>query len=48
MEVDSTCDQPFPDYLNFTPVAMESIVPEYLLNENPRNAYNHYRSYAGR
>lgn len=48
MEVDSTCEQPFPDYLNFTPVAMESIVPEYLLNENPRNAYNHYRSYAGR
>lgn len=48
MEVDSTTDQPFPDFLNFRPTPMESIVPDYLLDENPRNTYNRFRSFAGR
>jgi NADH dehydrogenase len=48
MEVDSTSAAPFPEFLKFRPVPMESVVPDYLLDENPRNTYNRYRSLAGR
>lgn len=48
MEVDSTTKQAFPHFLNFKPTPMESVVPDYLLDQNPRNAYNRYRSFAGR
>ncbi len=48
MSVDSVSNKSFPAYLSFKPVAMEAIVPEYLANQNPRDTYNRYRSYAGR
>lgn len=48
MEVDSTTTQDFPDFLNFKPTPMESVVPDYLLDQNPRNDYNRYRYFAGR
>jgi NADH dehydrogenase len=48
MSVESVSNKPFPAYLSFKPVAMEAIVPEYLANQNPRDTYNRYRSYAGR
>ena len=48
MEVDSVCVTSFPAFLGFHPVALETIVPEYLNEDNPRNAYNRFRARAGR
>ena len=48
MEVDSVCVTSFPAFLGFQPVALETIVPEYLNDDNPRNAYNRFRARAGR
>jgi NADH dehydrogenase len=48
MEVDSICVTSFPACLGFQPVALETIVPDYLSDDNPRNAYNRFRTRAGR
>jgi uncharacterized protein YbjT (DUF2867 family) len=48
MEVDSVCVTSFPACLGFQPVALETIVPDYLSDDNPRNAYNRFRTRAGR
>jgi uncharacterized protein YbjT (DUF2867 family) len=48
MEVDSVCVTSFPAFLGFQPVALETIVPDYLSEDNPRNAYNRFRTRAGR
>lgn len=48
MEVDSVCVTNFPAFLGFEPVALESIAPDYLTDDNPRNAYNRFRARAGR
>ena len=48
MEVDSVCVTSFPAFLDFHPVALETIVPDYLSEDNPRNAYNRFRAGAGR
>ena len=48
MEVDSVCVTSFPAFLGFQPVALETIVPDYLNDDNPRNAYNRFRARAGR
>lgn len=48
MEVDSVCVTSFPAFLDFEPTALESIVPDYLRDDNPRNAYNRFRARAGR
>jgi len=48
MEVDSICVTSFPAFLDFQPVALEAIVPDYLSENNPRNAYNRFRTRAGR
>ena len=48
MEVDSICVTSFPAFLDFQPVALETIVPDYLSEDNPRNAYNRFRAGAGR
>ena len=52
MLVDSVCDQPalelMQNVLGVTPTALEVIAPEYLLNDTPRNAYNQFRTAAGR
>ena len=48
MEVDSVCVTSFPAFLDFQPLALETIVPDYLSEDNPRNAYNRFRAGAGR
>jgi len=48
MEVDSVVNGEFPKVLGFQPTALEAIVPDYLANDNPRNAYNKFRGLAGR
>lgn len=48
MEVDSVCVTSFPAFLGFQPVALETIVPDYLSEDNPRNTYNRFRARAGR
>lgn len=48
MQVDSVTQQPFPVWAGVSPASMEAIVPEYLANQSPRNAYMAFRSLAGR
>lgn len=48
MQVDSICDAPIAAELGVTPVSLDVVVPEYLLNTSPRAAYDSFRSAAGR
>jgi uncharacterized protein YbjT (DUF2867 family) len=48
MEVDSVSTQPFPAIFDVTPTALEVIIPEYLVNQTPRGAYDRFRSSAAR
>jgi NADH dehydrogenase len=52
MLVDSVCDQLalglMQNVLGVKPTALEVVAPEYLLNDTPRNAYNQFRTAAGR
>lgn len=48
MQVDSVCDVPIAAELGVTPVSLDVVVPEYLLNVTPRSAYDKFRSAAGR
>ncbi len=48
MQIDSVTAQPIATELNVTPTALDVIVPEYLLNTDPRAAYDAFRSAAGR
>jgi len=48
MEVDSVVNGEFPKVFGFEPTALEAIIPDYLANDNPRNAYNKFRGLAGR
>jgi NADH dehydrogenase len=48
MKVDSVSAEPFPALFDIAPVPMEAVVPEYLANDTPRQAYLQFRSMAGR
>jgi NADH dehydrogenase len=48
MEVDSVSATAFPAIFRVTPTALESIIPEYLVNQTPRGAYDRFRSSAAR
>ena len=48
MEVDSVSNAPFPPIFGITPTALEAVIPEYLVNETPRGAYDKFRSHAAR
>lgn len=48
MEVDSVSNQPFPAIFNITPTSLEAIIPEYLVDQTPRGAYDRFRSSAAR
>ncbi len=48
MQVDSVCNAPIAPELGITPASLDVVVPEYLLNNSPRAAYDAFRSAAGR
>ena len=48
MEVDSVSAAPFPSIFGITPTALEAIIPEYLVDQTPRGAYDRFRSSAAR
>ncbi len=48
MQVDNITVLPIADELNVIPTSLDVVVPEYLLNLNPRAAYDAFRSAAGR
>ncbi|MGZ8258582.1 MAG: complex I NDUFA9 subunit family protein [Methylotenera sp.] len=48
MEVDSVSTDPFPAVFGVVPTALEAVIPEYLVNQTPRGAYDRFRSSAAR
>lgn len=48
MEIDSVSAAPFPAIFNLEPTALEAIMPDYLVDETQRGAYNEFRQYAAR
>ena len=48
MQVDSVCACAFPAVFNLCPTPLEAVVPGYLADRSPRQAYLRFRSVAGR
>lgn len=48
MQVDSVSKEKFPEIFGITPHSIEAIVPRYLMHQNQRGRYHHYRLSAGR
>lgn len=48
MEIDSVSNAPFPVIFGVTPTTLEAVIPEYLVNQTPRGAYDKFRSHAAR
>lgn len=48
MEVDSVSAKPFPAIFGVAPTALEAVIPEYLVDETPRGAYDRFRRSAAR
>ncbi|PPC87636.1 MAG: epimerase [Methylotenera sp.] len=48
MALDSVTRLPIAPVLNVIPTPLEAVVPEYLMNDTPRGAYDGFRSAAGR
>jgi uncharacterized protein YbjT (DUF2867 family) len=48
MQIDNVCATPIAPELGVSPTAMDVIIPDYLLNKDPRAAYDGFRSAAGR
>ena len=48
MEIDSVSEQAFPAVFNLTPTAMETVIPQYLVDQTPRGAYDRFRRSASR
>jgi NADH dehydrogenase len=48
MQQDSVSDQPFPALFNIRPSALESVIPQYLIDQTPRGAYDRFRRTAAR
>ncbi len=48
MEVDSTSAEPFPAIFNLAPSSLETIIPQYLIDQTPRGAYDRFRRSAAR
>ncbi len=48
MEVDSVSDQPFPAVFKLTPTSLEAVIPQYLVDQTSRGAYDRFRRSAAR
>lgn len=48
MEIDSVSANPFPAIFGVAPVALEAVMPEYLIDETARGAYDRFRQNAAR
>ncbi|MDP1659718.1 MAG: complex I NDUFA9 subunit family protein [Methylotenera sp.] len=48
MEVESVSDQPFPAIFNLVPTSLEAVIPQYLVDQTPRGAYDRFRQSAAR
>jgi NADH dehydrogenase len=48
MEVDSVSNQAIPTIFKLAPSSLEAIIPEYLVDQTPRGAYDRFRRYAAR
>ncbi len=48
MEIDSVSAKPFPTIFGISPTALEAVIPEYLVDETPRGAYDRFRQSAAR
>jgi len=48
MQQDSVSDQAFPEWLELRPSALETIMPQYLIDQTPRGAYDRFRRKAAR
>jgi uncharacterized protein YbjT (DUF2867 family) len=48
MELDSVSARPFPAIFGVVPTALEAVIPEYLVDETPRGAYDRFRRFAAR
>lgn len=48
MEVDSVSEQAFSAVFNLTPTAVETVIPQYLVDQTPRGAYDRFRRAAAR
>jgi NADH dehydrogenase len=41
-------DQAFPEWLDLRPSALETVMPQYLIDQTPRGAYDRFRRKAAR
>jgi uncharacterized protein YbjT (DUF2867 family) len=48
MEIDSVSEQAFPATFNITSTSMETVIPQYLVDQTPRGAYDRFRRTAAR
>jgi NADH dehydrogenase len=48
MEVDSVSDQVFPEVFNLVSASLEAVIPQYLVDQTPRGAYDRFRRFAAR
>jgi len=48
MEVDSVSTAPFPAIFNLIPTSLETVMPQYLVDQTPRGAYDRFRRTASR
>lgn len=48
MEADSVSEQAFPVIFNLMPTSLETLIPQYLVDQTPRGAYDRFRRSAAR
>jgi NADH dehydrogenase len=48
MEIDSVSEQTLPTFFNISPAALETVIPQYLVDQTPRGAYDRFRRSAAR
>lgn len=48
MEVESVSNQTFPAIFNLIPTSLETVIPQYLVDQTPRGAYGRFRQSAAR